>query len=660
MIQRLGRRVAALTMAAFAGVAVSAYGAPQGQTPTTATGTAQASGATLAKPGAADLAAKPFMEQPKLAPDGKHYAARSVAGGKPLLVVVTVARDGKPEVQTFALPMKQTLRFFRWAGPGRLLLSFGQSSTFNAEPVYLTRLAMFDLATRKFSWLALGEMGFSGDDIVYVDPAGAYVLVAMQTTPYDYPSVHRFDLATAKHKKVAEARDHVWDWFADEQGVVRGAIGVEDGRWWMVYREKDGETFKRWINGTFSDDDNITDFHAVGGSDIGYATATNKNGRLALFRYDFKKATLGEVVWEHPTVDLDDVIFGADGAPRAIEYVDDRPRIHWLDPEMRRIQAGLDKAVPNATNRVISRSVDGAQMLIVSSSADRPPEYLLYDRPNRALDIAAAPYGKMGGKLLAPMRAVSYRARDGMEVPAYLTLPVGKPEKGLPLIVMPHGGPFVRDSWGYDPWVQFLAAKGYAVLQPNYRGSTGYGVDYVKAGYGQWGRAMQDDIDDGAKWLAAQGVADPKRVCIMGASFGGYAALWASVKSPELYRCAISFAGISDVGAMLRYDRKSFSASKYFRNWRSRVQGDTGFDLKAVSPLFVPAKLAMPLLIAHGSDDDNVPMSQSAKFHQALTLAGKPHEYVIYKDEGHGFASDVNETDFLNRVSAFLDQHNPS
>lgn len=580
--------------------------------------------------------------------------------GKPRLAVVTINRGGKPDIQTFSLPAKQTLRFFRWAGAGRLLLSFRGTSSFGDEDVSITRLAVLDLASGKFSWLVLGQMGFSGDDIVFVDPAGGYVLLALQATPYEYASVHRFDLATLKHKEIVPARDNVWDYFADNEGVVRGAVGVEKDRWWFLYREKEGDSFKRWFSGTFSDDDNIFDFHAVQGSDIGYATATGKSGRLGLYRYDFKKAALGDLVWEHPKVDLDDVIWGSDGTPRAIFYTDDRPRVEWLDPEMRKVQAGLDKAVPDATNRVFSRSADGQRMLVVSSSANRPPEYLLYDRTTRALDLAVLPFGKMQDKQLAPMRAVSYRARDGMEIPAYLTLPVGKPEKNLPLIVMPHGGPFVRDSWGYDPWVQFLAAKGYAVLQPNYRGSTGYGADFVKAGYGQWGRGMQDDIDDGAKWLAAQGIADPKRVCIMGASFGGYAALWASVKSPDLYRCAISFAGISDVGAMLRYDRKGFSAPKYFRNWRTRVQGDTGFDLKTVSPLFTPQKMAMPLLIAHGTDDDNVPMSQSAKFHEALLKAGKPHDYVTYKDEGHGFDSDVNETDFLNRVGAFLDKHNPA
>jgi dipeptidyl aminopeptidase/acylaminoacyl peptidase len=225
---------------------------------------------------------------------------------------------------------------------------------------------------------------------------------------------------------------------------------------------------------------------------------------------------------------------------------------------------------------------------------------------------------------------------------------------------MPHGGPFARDEWSYDVWAQFLANRGYLVLQPNFRGSTGYGKNFVEKGLGQWGRAMQDDIDDGVKWLVDQGKADPKRVCIMGASFGGYAAMWAAARNPDIYRCAISFAGISDVDAMLKYDRKSFSAPRYYRNWRDRVQGDKKFDLDSVSPLTAVNRISIPLLIAHGGKDENVPPSQSRKLHEALVKAGKKDEFVVYDEEKHGFEDPKNHIDFLKRVDAFLDAHNPA
>jgi dipeptidyl aminopeptidase/acylaminoacyl peptidase len=261
---------------------------------------------------------------------------------------------------------------------------------------------------------------------------------------------------------------------------------------------------------------------------------------------------------------------------------------------------------------------------------------------------------------LNPVRTIRYRASDGQNISAVLTLPRLREQRNLPLIVMPHGGPFLRDAWGYDTWAQFLANRGYVVLQPNFRGSTGYGREFVAKGEGQWGRSMQDDLDDGVKWLVEQGKVDAKRVCIMGASYGGYAAMWAAARNPDIYRCAISFAGISDLAAMIRYDRRSFSATRYYTAWRERVQGDRDFDLKTVSPLYAVERISIPLLIAHGSDDENVPLSQSKKLHEALTKAKKPHSYVVYEGEGHGFDKPQNATAFLERVDEFLRTNNPA
>jgi len=272
----------------------------------------------------------------------------------------------------------------------------------------------------------------------------------------------------------------------------------------------------------------------------------------------------------------------------------------------------------------------------------------------------ANPHSRLSDHSFAPMRTVSYRSRDGLTIPAYLTLPRGRPEQGLALIVMPHGGPFARDSWGFETWVQFLASRGYAVLQPNFRGSTGYGRDYVERGFGQLGAGMIDDIEDGVAWLADQGVIDAARVCIMGASYGGYAALWGPIRSPQRYRCAISFAGVSDLRAIVRYDSRFFTATRYYRNWRRRIEGEQGADLAAISPLNHAARLRVPLLIAHGERDWNVPPSHSRNLLRALARAGIEVESVFYSDEAHGFSRPENSADFLRRVETFLARHNPS
>lgn len=272
----------------------------------------------------------------------------------------------------------------------------------------------------------------------------------------------------------------------------------------------------------------------------------------------------------------------------------------------------------------------------------------------------ASPYAALDGQRLARVEAVRYRAWDGLEIPAYLTLPAGRVPRNLPLILMPHGGPFERDHWVYDPWVQFLANRGYAVLQPNFRGSTGYGKSFVAAGEGQWGRKMQDDLDDGVRWLAGNGTIDPRRVCAMGGSYGGYAALWAVARNPDEYRCAVSLAGVSDVNALLRHDRKLFVAHRYYVDWRDRIRGNNSTDLADVSPIRFIERIRAPLLIAHGKKDTIVPYSQSEKMAEALRKSGRSVELVLYDNEGHGFADATHSTDFLKRVEAFLARYNPA
>jgi dipeptidyl aminopeptidase/acylaminoacyl peptidase len=347
------------------------------------------------------------------------------------------------------------------------------------------------------------------------------------------------------------------------------------------------------------------------------------------------------------------------GALTAIFYTDERSEVVWLDPVLKRQQERIDKAVPGNVNRIISASEDRNRMLIWTGAGSRPGVILLLDRTANTMSLFVEPYDKLRDKQLSTMEPVRYKARDGLEIRGYLTLPVGRDPKSLPLIVMPHGGPYARDEAGYDPWVQYLASRGYAVLQPNFRGSTGFGRAFVEKGTAQWGRGMQDDLDDGVKWLAGRGTIDPKRVCIMGASYGGYAAEWAAIRNPDIYRCAVSFAGVSDIASQLRFSRGSFTATRYFSNWRERVQGQKDFDLDQISPLRQAARFGIPILIAHGTEDDRVPISQSRRLHAALLQANRPHDYVEYKGEGHGFENPVNATDFYVRVGAFLDKHNP-
>lgn len=383
-------------------------------------------------------------------------------------------------------------------------------------------------------------------------------------------------------------------------------------------------------------------------------------GRFAVYNYDFATDTRGAAIFEHPEVDVTDAIFSPEGAVDGVTFEDDRPRVHWLNPAMAQLQAMIDRTFAGKTNTIINRSRDGNRVLIFSSAANDPGTYYVFDRAARRMEVFASPYDRLTGQDFAAVRAVSYRNRAGITIHAYLTLPPGSSGRNLPLILLPHGGPFLRDSWVFNPEVQFLASRGYAVLQPNFRGSTGYGRDFVQSGYGQYGGAMIDDMEDGMDWLAGEGIADRARVCIMGSSYGGYAAIWGAMRSPQRYRCAISFAGPTDLRAMLRYDSNSFIPRRYVREFRQRLQGEERVDLDAVAPARHPEMLRVPLLLAHGRRDPIVPPEQSQRLMSALQRLHTPVESVFFEKSGHGFTDAGEAADYYRRVEAFLATHNPS
>ena len=256
---------------------------------------------------------------------------------------------------------------------------------------------------------------------------------------------------------------------------------------------------------------------------------------------------------------------------------------------------------------------------------------------------------------------ISYLARDGKELSGYLTAPAGSDPQGkLPLVLMPHGGPEARDSLEFDPWVQYLVARGYAVFQPNFRGSDGFGRKFAESGYGEWGRKMQDDLTDGVKALANLGAVDPARVCIVGASYGGYAALAGAALTPDLYKCAVSIAGISDLDDFIGWRKRNWgSDSEGYTYWLKAI-GDPDKDeqrLREVSPLAQADKIKIPVLLIHGTDDFVVPIAQSKAMKKALDKAGKKTELITLEEEGHSYWSADNEKLTMNAIDNFLWQH---
>ena len=607
------------------------------------------------------------LEDMALSPDGNRIALRATTkDGKVHLAVLDAAtRAGQ---HNLVMPPKNTFEWYQWAGNHRILVSLSQLGSVFDVQVRFSRLFVYDLDASTFTYVGSKSMGIDGDDLVYTDPAGEYVLLSIQRDIYEYPSVWRFPLdgtAAKSGKQVQGAKPNVWSWFADDRGTVRmGFEYLDRGAFKVLYRRTEADDFKTIAKITEANaDDTVWDvLRIIGDSDEGYVLKPNDAGQVVLRKFNYATRTPGEVIFTAPGGwDLTDLSLTEANLPLAATYTDDHDRTAWFDNKMKSLQVRLERAMPGSEIQIISRAKDGSRMLVWAGSENNPGAMYVYTASNAHLDLMVGYKTELDPAAMPLPRPVSFKVRDGTEVHGYLTLPLGRDPKNLPLIVMPHGGPYgVRDKLDFDYEVQFLANRGYAVLQPNYRGSGGYGQKFEDLGAGQIGRSMQDDLDDAMDWAVAQGYADAKRVCVVGSSYGGYAALWAVTRNPERYRCAASFAGVTDWNKQLSYDRNYFSRSSA-KKWTNRVRGDQqGFNLDMVSPVQQIARLTRPVLLAHGEDDTNVPFKQFKMMRDAAAKAGKPVEVLTFADEGHGFTKEEDATKWLDTLEAFLTKYNPA
>jgi dipeptidyl aminopeptidase/acylaminoacyl peptidase len=342
------------------------------------------------------------------------------------------------------------------------------------------------------------------------------------------------------------------------------------------------------------------------------------------------------------------------------ELVGDESRYVFYDPADQRVWQAVAKAFPDDRISLVSWSNDRTKIIVRADSPTLGPAYVYVDLTARSAKIVGNEYLGVGPDDVSPTRAVHYKAADGFELSGYLTLPHGRAAKDLPLVVFPHGGPAARDEPGFDWWAQGMASHGYAVLQVNFRGSSGFGWDYMQAGFGEWGRKMQTDLSDGVRYLAAQGTIDPRRVCIVGASYGGYAALAGAALDKGVYRCAVSFGGVSDLKRIIAYD-KDRTGRAALRYW-TRYMGAKDLDdpvLAKYSPAMHAAAADIPVLLIHGRDDTVVPLAQSNEMADALRRAGKPVELVVQNHADHWLSLGETRFQTLQATMAFLEKHNP-
>jgi dipeptidyl aminopeptidase/acylaminoacyl peptidase len=491
-------------------------------------------------------------------------------------------------------------------------------------------------------------------DILYDDPD--HLILSHNRRDAKVFDVFRVNVKTGEEKLIAQNPGNITGWETDHAGKLRAAITTDGVNTSLLYREREEDPFKPILTTTFKETVNPA-FFTFDNKKM-YVRSNRGRDKIAIFVFDPATAREGEMLFEHPDVDVTGLSYSRKRKVlTTITYTTWKRQRKFLDAESEAMFRDLEAKLPGYEVNIVSTNRNEDKFIVATSGDKSRGQRYLYDKATKKLDLLADVSPWLPASELADMKPVKYRSRDGLEINGYLTLPKGVSGKNLPVVVNVHGGPWARDGWGFNPEVQFLANRGYAVFQPNFRGSTGYGRKFWEASFKQWGRAMQDDITDGVQWLIKEGIADPRRVAIYGGSYGGYATLAGVAFTPELYAAAVDYVGVANLLTFMK------TIPPYWKPYLEMFQemvGDMEKDkamLEAASPVNHADKIKTPLFVAQGAKDPRVNKAESDQMVEALKKRGVEVQYMVKDNEGHGFSNEENRFDFYEAMEKFLAQH---
>jgi dipeptidyl aminopeptidase/acylaminoacyl peptidase len=608
----------------------------------------------------------PSIERVSISPDGRKLAVIVTSDEERHIAIRTLA-DGSTKVLRAG---NAKVRDLNWAGPNHLLVTSTATATIpfiRAPRSEWATSVDYDLTTGKMRQLLRGGIKGSTDslNVTFGSPSVRIIkgkpvvfLVGIEFVAREgRAALFRVDLESGREEMINAGYPETLDWLVGPDGepLAQSLYDPKSGRWsirtatdagWRQLHAVDAPIERPWLAGLGRDGTSILVSEWLDGTNL------------------LREVQPSAPVWGDPFRHrlFDETILDSQSERLVGLYtlVGEEDRYEFFDP--------LDTAVW----RKVTRLYEGQRVSLVDWSLDRNRVVVRVDSPSEGpfyalVDIDAGKAGSIGRVYesltaadISAVRLVSYKARDGLEISGYLTLPKGRPARDLPLVVLPHGGPESRDEPGFDWWSQALASRGYAVLQPNFRGSSGFSLKFTEAGYGEWGRKMQTDLSDGIHYLVAEGTVDPQRVCIVGASYGGYAALAGAAFDAANYRCAASVAGPSELRRMVRWSKQK-SGERSQRYWTRFMGAEDPDDpiLQAVSPALHADKIAIPVLLVHGKDDTVVPLEQSRIMEKALKEAGNPAETLIMDGEDHWLSRGETRLQMLKTLVTFLETHNP-
>lgn len=624
------------------------------------------------------IASLDFFSQPRLSPDGTKIALALGAGDQFAYGIIDLKNPAaKPVIFASANTFKEAgdkqIFSWRWVGNDHILLTLQAREFLFGQRVDLSRLVSYNVNTKKTTPLAWDGASGSAADILDVDTDKKEILLARDSNKYGQermfiPEVVRVNIETGKIVNVVqEPNPIVSSWAADGKGVVRMGFGYdgETGKQRSMYRRTASDRFK--TNQTVIDKDfagaGITPEMIPVEGDIAIVSS-NHEGFNSIYKANLATLEIGEKLFSVPGYDVDGVITNEDDTEiYGFQYTTDKPRVKWLEPKRKKVQEFLDEQFGSGNADIVSRDKEFTKLIISVGEASQPGVYYLYDLPTGKLSLLGWVSPTVKDGKLNPVTTLRYKASDGEEVEAIITTPRHRKNvKNLPVVVLTHGGPYgVRDNATYDSWGQAIAEQGYLVIQPNYRGSGGYGKEWVKKGRSDgFGTRMQDDLNDAVDQLAAKGMVDPKRACMMGWSYGGYASARAAQRDPQRWRCTIAGAGVYDLQMMKDYDED------YLGTFGSGYLAKGASELSAVSPAKNVNTKWSPILIVHGVRDPRVPINQARTLVSRLKAAGKvkgvDYDYIEQPRNGHYgiFFTKAERIEWLQGTANWLARWNPA
>lgn len=620
-----------------------------------------------------------YLRNPSLSPSGRYIAGVVHHEGQNLVLVWDLETDKRTPIARLD-STKQYLHGVRWANEDRILATVSWPNNFTyIDGSVGRRRWLIGMDRNGDNQRLFGKNWFGGrgngkstsretrlpqvrsganvlDDL---DAQPDRMLLQIDRAEKSGAAAYSMDINSGRLRREVSTETNIIQYWTDHEGKVRMGFGSErkGGKQWVIARTSEDdpwETVASWNILTEKDPLELWPVAFSFDKNIAYVSSRSPSGTTGIYEFDIPAKKLGKLVYSHPKYDASAMIF--DRKRKVLEgvyWLGDTYNIHFLDKQSQREFDAIRKALGGGNMYELSRNRDENRKLYYVDGPGQTPRVYLYDRPTKNIRELYSELPMIQDGSVAMVRKINFKTRDGYPLGGYLTLPKDTPAKNLPTVIFPHGGPWGRDSQHFDREVQFLADNGFAVLQINFRGSTGLGDEHMKAGFRQVGDRIQDDITDGTRWIIEQGIADPDRVAIYGASHGGYASLMGLAEHPELYRCGAALAPVTDMYEMVNRQRWQIYGAANKLAWGDlRVEGEAE-RLRQNSPINLVEKIEDPVLLAHGRHDGIVPYKHSVRMQDALEDAGKKSEIVLYED-WNGFIHQPNRVDFYTRLRDFL------